>query len=91
MAILLRVIIPDPDWLPISIWTVATSLVDELFVIAKKSEEVGVGWAVVVFQKCKIGCLSWCARLKPSRKITGERVEKRMMVSRKQNVENFLP
>ena len=49
VATLLRLITPDPDRLPIWIWIVATSSMDELFVIAKP-EEVRVGRAVVVFQ-----------------------------------------
>jgi hypothetical protein len=49
VATLLRLITPDPDRLPIWIWIVATSSIDELLVIAKKLGEAAVGWAVVVF------------------------------------------
>jgi len=75
--------------LPIWIWIVATSSVEELFVTAKRPEHVGVGWAMVVFQKCLPMPVSLCARLRPSEKTTGERVEKCIMMAREQISENF--
>jgi hypothetical protein len=77
---LLRLITPDPDRLPIWIWIVATSLIDELLVTAMKFGEVAVGRAVVVFQKRIPRLISLDARPRPTKKRTGEKVEKRMMI-----------
>lgn len=73
-ATLLRLITPDPDRLPIWIWMVATSS-DEPFVVEMKPEEVGIGWAVVVFQKWPV---LLCARPRLSEETMGMRVEKRI-------------
>ncbi len=77
-ATLLRLITPDPDRLPIWIWIVATSSRDELFVVEMKPEEVGISWAVVVFQKWPI---LLCARPRLSEETMGMRVEKRIVTT----------
>jgi hypothetical protein len=89
VATLLRLITPDPDRLPIWIWIVATSLIDELLVTAMKFGEVVVGRDVVVFQKRIPRLISLYARPRPSKKRTGEKVEKRMVIKR-QKFREFL-
>ena len=81
---------PDPDRLPIWILIVAVSSLKGSFVIAKKPEEVVVGWAMVVFQKRIPVLISLYARLRPMRKMTGEKVEKRIAMIRMLNLESCL-
>jgi hypothetical protein len=71
---LLSLMTPDPDRLLIWILIVAVFSMKGSFVIAKKPEEVVVGWAVVVFQKCILRPVSLCAKPRPSKKTTAERV-----------------
>ena len=89
MATLLRLITPDPDRLLIWIWIVATLLIDELLIIIMKFGEVAVGRAVVVFQKRIPRLISLDARPRPTKKRTGEKVEKRIMI-KKQKFREFL-
>jgi hypothetical protein len=71
---------PDPDRLPIWISIVTVSSMKGPFVIARKPEEVMVGWAVVVFQKCMPGPVTLCARPRPSKRTVAERVEMCMAI-----------
>jgi hypothetical protein len=59
------------------------------FVIAKP-EEVVVGWAVVVFQKCILGPVSLCAKPRPSKKTTAERVGMCMAMVEERDAEKSL-
>jgi hypothetical protein len=68
---------------------VATSSRDELSV-ETKPEEVGVGWAVVVFQKCLPGPVSLHASPRPSKKPVAERVERYMTMVEECSRENSL-
>jgi hypothetical protein len=87
---LLSLITPDPDRLPIWISIVTVSSVKGPFVIARKPEEVMVGWAVVVFQKCIPGPVTLCARPRPSKRTVAERVEMCMAMVEERNPENSL-
>lgn len=86
---LLRLITPDPDRLPIWIWIVTASSREGLSVIGMKSGKVGVGSIVVVFQNWLPGPVLFCARPRLSEETMGMRVEKRMMMIRKQKSKSF--
>jgi len=90
VATLRRLITPDPDRLPTWIWIVATSSIDELLVNGMTFKGVSVGWAMVVFQKRIPVLISLYARLRPMRKMTGEKVEKRIAMIRMLNLESCL-
>jgi hypothetical protein len=79
---------PDPDRLPIWISIVAVSSMKGSFVITKKPEEVVVDWAVIVFQKCIL--VSLCAKPRPSKKTTAERVGMCMAMVEERDLEKSL-
>lgn len=83
IAILLRLITPDPDRVPIYIWIVATSLIDKLLIIAIKFGEVAVNRDVIIFQKRIPNLGSLYARPRLRKKTTGEMVNTRILIIKK--------